>query len=187
MSDPAFCPCSRYDRCRLLFVTWKKGKHSEISENTLRGCKGTLSNPQNLNSLLRYMALNSAFEDSRFPPITSDELPKLHCEVSLLHSFESATDCYDWEVGKHGVDIDLVVYSDSTKTDSIFKGHAIFLPTVAPEFGWETHETIEHLVRKAGYKGGVNLARMDIETTRHQSSHAHVSYKEYLEWKKTRE
>jgi uncharacterized protein (TIGR00296 family) len=132
------------------------------------------------------MALNSAFEDSRFEPISQDEFSKLHCEVSLLHSFEKVGDCYDWEVGTHGVDIDVVVFSDSKKTDSIFRGHAIFLPTVAPEFGWDTRETIEHLVRKAGYKGGVDLKRMDITATRHQSSHAHVSYQDYLAWKEAR-
>lgn len=170
----------------LLFVTWRKGKHSDINENALRGCKGTLSNPQSLNSLLRYMALDSAFKDSRFQPIGQEEIYKLHCEVSLLHSFEDAADCYDWEVGVHGVDIDVVVYQDANKTKSIFKGHAIFLPTVAPEFGWNTQETIEHLVKKAGYKGGVDLSHMDIAAKRHQSSHAHVSYKEYTEWKASR-
>ena len=170
----------------LLFVTWRKGKHSEISDNQLRGCKGTLSNPQSLNSLLRHMSLNSAFEDSRFEPISQEEFPKLHCEVSLLHSFEKAENCYDWSVGVHGVDITVVVYSDASKGDSIFRGHAIFLPTVAPEFGWDTHETIEHLVRKAGYKGGVDLKRMDISATRHQSSHSHVSYQDYLSWKESR-
>ena len=132
------------------------------------------------------MSLNSAFEDTRFSPITADEFPRLHCEVSLLHSFEEAKDCYDWEVGVHGIDIDLTVYADKTKSKSIFRGHAIFLPSVAPEFGWDTHETLEHLVAKAGYKGGVDLDRMDIHTTRHQSSHAHVSYKDYIEWKKSR-
>jgi uncharacterized protein (TIGR00296 family) len=166
----------------LLFVTWRKGKHSELASNALRGCKGTLSAPQSLNGLLRHMALNAAFDDSRFQPISLDEFPKLHCEVSLLHSFEPAADCYDWEVGLHGIDIDVTVFADSSRIKSIFTGHAIFLPTVAPEFGWDTHETVEHLVRKAGYKGPVDLSLMDIHTTRHQSSHAHVSYADYTEW-----
>lgn len=132
------------------------------------------------------MCLNSAFEDSRFTPISADEFPRLHCEVSLLHSFEEAKDCYDWQVGVHGIDIDLTVYADKTKSKAVFKGHAIFLPSVAPEFGWDTHETLEHLIKKAGYKGGVDLDRMDIHTTKHQSSHAAVSHTDYIEWKKTR-
>lgn len=133
------------------------------------------------------MSLNSAFEDSRFQPISQDEFPKLHCEVSLLHSFEPANDCYDWVVGVHGIDIDVTVFTDASKSKSSFTGHAIFLPTVAPEFGWDTHETIEHLVRKAGYKGPIDLSRMDIVTTRHQSSHAHVSHKDYVNWLKNKE
>ena len=132
------------------------------------------------------MALNSAFEDSRFQPIVKHEFEKLHCEVSLLHSFEPASHCYDWTVGVHGVDIDFVVYADASKSRSVFKGQSIFLPSVAPQFGWDNEETIEHLVRKAGYKHGVDLSKMEIRTTRHQSSYAGVSYKEYIEWKKSK-
>lgn len=41
---------------------------------------------------------NSALEDSRFAPIVEAELPRLHCGVSLLTSFEPARDWRDWEV-----------------------------------------------------------------------------------------
>lgn len=40
----------------------------------------------------------SALKDSRFPPLTREELPKLFCSVSLLTNFEDATDYLDWEV-----------------------------------------------------------------------------------------
>lgn len=41
---------------------------------------------------------NSALKDSRFPPMTRDELPRLFCSVSLLTNFEDVCDYLDWEV-----------------------------------------------------------------------------------------
>lgn len=41
---------------------------------------------------------SSALKDSRFPPLTREELPKLFCSVSLLTNFEDAGDYLDWEV-----------------------------------------------------------------------------------------
>lgn len=41
---------------------------------------------------------SSALKDSRFPPLTREELPKLSCSVSLLTNFEDAGDYLDWEV-----------------------------------------------------------------------------------------
>lgn len=40
----------------------------------------------------------SALKDSRFPPMTRDELPRLFCSVSLLTNFEDVGDYLDWEV-----------------------------------------------------------------------------------------
>ena len=41
---------------------------------------------------------NSALKDSRFPPMTRDELPRLFCSVSRLTNFEDVCDYLDWEV-----------------------------------------------------------------------------------------
>ncbi|CAM4616525.1 unnamed protein product [Eretmochelys imbricata] len=88
-----------------LFVTWKIGR-----DKRLRGCIGTFS-AMNLHSglreytLTRYIpapewetsGLGSALKDSRFPPMTRDELPRLFCSVSLLTNFEDVCDYLDWE------------------------------------------------------------------------------------------
>ncbi|KAG2463534.1 AMMR1 protein, partial [Polypterus senegalus] len=74
-----------------LFVTWKIGR-----EKRLRGCIGTFS-AMNLHSGLREYTLTSALKDSRFPPMTRDELPRLFCSVSLLTNFEDVVDYLDWE------------------------------------------------------------------------------------------
>lgn len=47
---------------------------------------------------LCFLSPSSALKDSRFPPLTREELPKLSCSVSLLTNFEDASDYLDWEV-----------------------------------------------------------------------------------------
>ena len=37
-------------------------------------------------------------KDSRFQPVTKEELARLHCSVSILTRFEDAQDYLDWEV-----------------------------------------------------------------------------------------
>ena len=40
----------------------------------------------------------SALRDSRFAPVTKEELVLLHCSVSVLTNFEDSVGCLDWEV-----------------------------------------------------------------------------------------
>ena len=82
-----------------VFVTWTKGK-----QKNLRGCIGTFY-PDDLKKNLENFGLSAAFKDSRFPPIKKEEIENLNCGISLLINFEDANDCYDWEVGKHGIQI----------------------------------------------------------------------------------
>ncbi|XP_073097731.1 AMMECR1-like protein isoform X2 [Manis javanica] len=105
-----------------LFVTWKTGR-----DKRLRGCIGTFS-AMNLHSGLREYTLTSALKDSRFPPLTREELPKLFCSVSLLTNFEDASDYLDWEVGVHGIRIEFINEKGVKRT-------ATYLPEVAKEQG----------------------------------------------------
>ncbi|MGH0126622.1 UNVERIFIED_CONTAM: hypothetical protein FKN15_016534 [Acipenser sinensis] len=105
-----------------LFVTWKTGR-----DKRLRGCIGTFS-AMSLHSGLREYTLTSALKDSRFPPMTREELPKLFCSVSLLTNFEDAADYLDWEVGEHGIRIEFVNEKGMKRT-------ATYLPEVAKEQG----------------------------------------------------
>lgn len=50
------------------------------------------------SSSLAYYSVDSAFNDSRFEPLTKDEVPSLACAVSLLHKFEAAANVWDWKV-----------------------------------------------------------------------------------------
>ncbi|XP_056267835.1 AMME syndrome candidate gene 1 protein isoform X2 [Pseudoliparis swirei] len=95
-----------------LFVTWKIGR-----DKRLRGCIGTFS-AMNLHSGLREYTLTSALKDSRFPPMTRDELPRLFCSVSLLTNFEDVGDYLDWELHSTTSVVQLLV--GRTDTEGVF-------------------------------------------------------------------
>ena len=123
-----------------LFVTWKCRANGAPS---LRGCIGCLK-PLPITSLRDY-ALTSALRDQRFDPIEPRELPQLSCTVSLLTHFERARDAHDWEVGSHGVLIDFDDPSGVARS-------GVYLPEVMVEQGWSRQQTIDSLIRKAGFK-----------------------------------
>ncbi|OXB83410.1 UNVERIFIED_CONTAM: hypothetical protein H355_006257 [Colinus virginianus] len=176
-----------------LFVTWKTGR-----DKRLRGCIGTFS-AMNLHSGLREYTLTrgvinkvitegfvgvqirqctfsslSALKDSRFPPLTREELPKLFCSVSLLTNFEDASDYLDWEVGIHGIRIEFINEKGVKRT-------ATYLPEVAKEQDWDQIQTIDSLLRKGGFKAPItNDFRKTIKLTRYRSEKVTISYAEYM-------
>ncbi|XP_054168425.1 uncharacterized protein CG5902-like [Oppia nitens] len=158
------------NECHPLFVTWKIGR-----DRRLRGCIGTF-NAMNLHIGLREYAMTSALKDSRFSPITRDELPRLYVSVSILRHFEDANNYNDWQIGVHGIRIEFVTEKGSKRT-------ATYLPEVAPEQGWDHIQTIDSLLRKGGYKGVIdNDVRLSIRLTRYQSEKISVSYQEYRDY-----
>lgn len=80
------------------------------------------------NVVLLWGVFFSAVKDSRFSPITRDELTKLHVSVSILRHFEDGADYTDWEVGVHGIRIEFHNEKGNKRT-------ATYLPEVAPEQG----------------------------------------------------
>lgn len=103
-----------------LFVTWKIGE-----DKRLRGCTGTFCVTP-LHQGLSKFALSSALKDTRFSPVTRDELSQLHVSVSLLLNFETGRDYLDWTVGVHGIRIEF-----SDERGNYYS--ATFLPEVASE------------------------------------------------------
>lgn len=51
-------------------------------------------------------SLISALQDDRFDPISRSELPELQVGVSLLVNFTEIKNPLEWEVGKHGIEIE---------------------------------------------------------------------------------
>lgn len=161
-------PTALLDRCPL-FVTWntvdKKGHH-------LRGCIGTFSEVALPEGVAQY-ALIAAFQDTRFHPVSINELPTLSCTVTLLWGFEDIVDPTDWTVGTHGVE----AHFQSKTRGTSYK--STFLPEVAEEFGWDQEETLEQLAAKAGARG--NLDQYHIQVTRYQGSQSTIGYEEWKE------
>ena len=145
-----------------LFVTW-----TTCPSKTLRGCVGTFCSA-NLEKNLEDFSLKAAFEDDRFRPIKLQEVQKLNVGISLLTNFEKAKNCYEWEIGKHGIEINFLKYY-----------HATFLPEVAIEQKWDKETTLRELVIKAGYDGDLEDVIDKIETTRYQSLKLFMTYDEY--------
>ena len=116
------------------FVTLNK-------DGQLRGCIGHLAGDLPLASAVGQMALQAAFSDHRFPPVTADELDDLEIEISALTQPQPVSGWQDIVVGRDGV--------------IIRKGErsAVFLPQVATEQGWTREQMLQQLCRKAGLAG----------------------------------
>ena len=112
----------------------------------LRGCIGNLTAGESIAEGVRQNALNAAFHDHRFQPLTGHELADVHIEVSILSPPEplSFTDGDDL-IAKLTPHVDGVI---------LRKGHsgATFLPQVWEQLP-EPRDFLTHLSRKAGLAG----------------------------------
>jgi AmmeMemoRadiSam system protein A len=111
---------------------------SERDTGALRGCIGTILPAGPLDETVIRMAVAAAVEDPRFSPVSLEELPSLHVEISALTVPEPVPDLYAIEIGRHGLII----------TRGYQKG--LLLPQVAPEWGWDRIQFLEHTCTKAG-------------------------------------
>ena len=127
-----------------IFVTWSTIS-TRSSHKHLRGCIGTFE-ALPLSKGLETYALTSALDDQRFNPIPSSLLPQLFCSITLLADFTTASNPLDWDLGVHGIRISFTSPSGTRRYG------ATYLPDVAVEQGWTKEETIESLMRKAGWE-----------------------------------
>ena len=150
-----------------LFVSW-----NTASNGMLRGCIGTFL-PQPLETALKRYACEAAFNDKRFKPVSATELPGLVCSVSLLGDFEECKDYLDWDLGVHGVSVQLPTQ------DRVYS--ATFLPEVALNQGWSKRETIEYALRKAGWHQKISEDLLAyIRVQRYRSDKRSATWKDYV-------
>jgi AmmeMemoRadiSam system protein B/AmmeMemoRadiSam system protein A len=147
LADPALqAPCGT-------FVTLKIG-------GQLRGCIGSLVGHEPLVEGIRTNALNAAFHDPRFRPLTAGELDRVSIEVSILTAPQPLeyADAEDL-VARLRPHVDGV---------TIRKGFAsaTFLPQVWDQLP-ETEVFLSHLCQKAGLPGGA-WRRGDLEVETYQ-------------------
>ncbi len=113
------------------FVTLRKTE-------SLRGCIGYISAAKPLAVTVRDVAVSSAFEDPRFPPVQRSELAQITIEISVLSPLRRITDPREITVGVHGLLIKRGFRS------------GLLLPQVATEQGWDRETFLAHTCRKAG-------------------------------------
>jgi len=83
---------------------WEEGAFVTLHKNgNLRGCIGNIIGRKPLYQTVRDVAISSATQDPRFPPVTSDELDDIDVEVSVLSKPKVIASVDEIELGVHGV------------------------------------------------------------------------------------
>lgn len=114
------------------FVTLRKN-------GELRGCIGQFNPYEPLWKLVQDMTIASASRDTRFNPVTADELKNITIEISVLSPLKRISKPEEIVLGRHGI---YIRQGPSSGT---------FLPQVATETGWTLEEFLGHCSRdKAG-------------------------------------
>ncbi len=121
----------------------KRGAFVTLKKNgELRGCIGHMAETTPLCSVVGAMALQAAFNDSRFSQLTQNELSKVEFEISVLTPFMPVKNADEIVLGRDGV-----VVKKGEK-------QAVYLPQVATETGWSKEMFLDQLCYKAGLSAG---------------------------------
>jgi AmmeMemoRadiSam system protein A len=124
------------------FMTKKAGVFVSISNNgNLRGCIGTYAPArENIASETIGNAISAATQDTRFDPITKEELPSLDYDIYILNEPQPIKDISELDVKKYGI---VVVGNDSRK-------RGLLLPNL------EGVKTVDEQIGIAAQKAGIN-------------------------------
>ncbi|WP_243358159.1 AmmeMemoRadiSam system protein A [Fundidesulfovibrio terrae] len=110
--------------------------------NCLRGCIGHIVGDKPLYLTIAEMARAAAFEDPRFPPLTTQEFPQVCIGISILGPISRCPDPELVEVGRHGL--------------IMRQGHrqGLLLPQVPVEWKWDRETFLAQTCCKAGLPQG---------------------------------
>ena len=114
------------------FVSLKRRSNRE-----LRGCIGHTLADLPLGEAVTRAAVAAATDDSRFSPVTLEELPSLTLEISVLGPLLPIRP-EEVQVGTHG----LVVHCQGRS--------GLLLPQVPGNYGWDRETFLDYTCRKAG-------------------------------------
>jgi AmmeMemoRadiSam system protein A len=113
------------------FVTIEIGRQ-------LRGCVGYIQSNEPLYDTVSKAAISAAMHDTRFSPLTRQELSKIEIEISVLSPMEKVSDVNAILPGTHGLLIESGYH------------HGLLLPQVATEYRWDRETFLEQTCVKAG-------------------------------------
>ena len=135
INDAAFN--SKFDFSSGVFVTLNK-------QDSLRGCIGYPLPTKKLSEGLVDAAVYAATQDTRFNPVTADELDKIVFEVTVL------TPPVEIKVNQPSEYLtEIMVGRDGLIVENIFAS-GLLLPQVPIEYNWNVEEFLEHTCQKAG-------------------------------------
>jgi AmmeMemoRadiSam system protein A len=106
----------------------------------LRGCVGYAMPIHPLFRAVAETARAAAFDDTRFWPVTHDEVPNLKISLSILSPLFTIG-AEEIEVGRHGL---LITHGPR---------RGLLLPQVPVEHGWDRFTFLEQTCHKAGLPG----------------------------------
>jgi len=156
-----------------VFLTQKKGVFVTLhKKGHLRGCIGNIEPKQTLVNGIKDNAISAAFKDSRFSPLTPDELTLIDIEISILSTPEKMAYQDTRDLLSHlrpGVD-GVIIEKDYRR--------ATFLPQVWEQLP-EAEDFLDHLCVKAGLsasewkKGGLTLHTYQVQSFGEMDENCH--------------
>lgn len=112
---------------------------SLYNKGELRGCIGSFGEDEPLWKVVDRMTAAASLHDSRFDPVSEDELNEIEIEISVLTPRRKVAHVHEIVPGKHGIFVEKNGRSGT------------FLPQVANKTGWNLEELLGHCARdKAG-------------------------------------
>jgi len=99
-------------------------------EKQLRGCIGQFEPNQPLYKVVAEMAISAGRFDSRFNPVSKDELKDIDIEISVLTPRKKINSIDEIKIGRDGI---YIVYGDKNGT---------YLPQVATDMNWSVEEFV---------------------------------------------
>ena len=108
-----------------------------FKQDQLRGCVGTCTPSQSLRDTVVEMTEAAATRDPRMKPVRSDELERIHIDISVLSQLAKTTEPLSLAVGRHGLHI------------AHGRKRAVLLPQVAVNYAWDMRKFLEATCVKA--------------------------------------
>lgn len=109
--------------------------------SSLRGCIGYVIPIKPLYETVKDVAVSSAFQDPRFPPLRREEFEQIDIEISALSPLRRISDINEIKVGIHGIMMKRGFSS------------GLLLPQVAVEQKWDLETFLTNTCYKAGLNG----------------------------------
>ncbi len=109
-------------------------------KNKLRGCIGYISTETSLFETVCEAAVQAAFRDPRFLPVSREEVDKLDIEISVLFPSSKIESYDEIVIGRHGL-----ILNHLGK-------RGLLLPQVAPENNFDLERFLCAICEKAGFE-----------------------------------